>query len=147
MTTADRPTRDPTAADIDALLAFLPALDRAAFEPGRWHEPQEVERGVFTLPAYSFDEGVIRFVDACYAHDWVTPFDWPAWQDEAERLTDDPEAIARADAATIRKLITVHVRKDRFCEGHLAAMFQAGHITRLLRRLAEIRERMRAAES
>jgi hypothetical protein len=36
-------------------------------------------------------------------------------------------------------LLTTHSRKDRFCEGHLAAMFENGHIVALLRRLRELK--------
>ena len=33
-----------------------------------------------------------------------------------------------------------HIHKDRFCEGHLAAMFENGHVVTLLRRLKAIRD-------
>ena len=33
-----------------------------------------------------------------------------------------------ADIETIRKLLTTHVRKDRFCEGHLGLMHSNGHL-------------------
>ena len=29
-------------------------------------------------------------------------------------------------------LLTLHVRKEKFCEGHIAAMIEAGHIRRIL---------------
>jgi len=37
--------------------------------------------------------------------------------------------LERADLETIRKLLTLHVRKERFCEGHLLGMFESGHLT------------------
>jgi hypothetical protein len=37
-------------------------------------------------------------------------------------------------------LITIHVRKERFCEGHLPAVVKCGHMAALLRRLKELRE-------
>ncbi|MBN1128044.1 MAG: hypothetical protein JXA71_03610 [Chitinispirillaceae bacterium] len=39
----------------------------------------------------------------------------------------------------VRKLCTLHVRKDRFCEGHLAGIVEAGHMTEILKRLKELR--------
>jgi len=42
----------------------------------------------------------------------------------------------------IRKLLTTHVRKERFCEGHLLAMFESGHIVNVLRRLKGLRSTM-----
>ncbi len=76
-----------------------------------------------------------------YANDWVTPeVDWVQWQDVAVEYVDLQEKIDSADVLTLKKLFTTHVRKDRFCEGHLATMFENGHIVALLRRLKEIRE-------
>lgn len=40
------------------------------------------------------------------------------------------------------KLFTTHIRADRFCEGHLAAMFENGHIVTLLRWLKQLRFQM-----
>ena len=53
-----------------------------------------------------------------------------------------PEMLEPADLETIRKLLTLHVRKERFCEGHLLGMFESGHLTKLLRRLHAIRRDM-----
>ncbi len=65
---------------------------------------------------------------------------WGEWQDVAEEYVDSPEKIKSADVVTVQELFTTHVRKDRFCEGHLVSMFENGHIVALLRRLKEIRE-------
>ncbi len=53
------------------------------------------------------------------------PFDWIAWQDEANQFVKHPEYIKTTDAKTIRKLLTLHVRMDRFSDGHLAKMLLA----------------------
>lgn len=42
----------------------------------------------------------------------------------------------------MQKLLTTHVRKERFCSGHLAGMIENGHILALLKRLAAIRADM-----
>lgn len=46
--------------------------------------------------------------------------------------------VQKANLQTLRKLLTVHVCADRFTEGHLAAMFESGHIAMILKRMAEI---------
>ena len=102
--------------------AILPFLDK--FEESGFSEAVEID-----------------FVQILYANDWVTPeVDWVQWQDVAVEYVDLPEKINSADVVTIKKLFTTHVRKDRFCEGHLNEMFKNGHIVALLRRLKEIRE-------
>jgi Family of unknown function (DUF6508) len=52
----------------------------------------------------------------------------------------DPALLAQADLLTLRKLLTAHVRQDRFIEGHLAQMLENGHISAILRRLRELRD-------
>jgi hypothetical protein len=69
----------------------------------------------------------------------MEPFDWGEWQPRAHALYRDPQALGRARLSTLRRLLTLHVRKDRFCEGHLAAMLAEGHIQAILRRIAELR--------
>ena len=56
---------------------------------------------------------------------------------------DSPKKVERVDATTIQKLLTTHSRADRFCEGHLASMFESGHIVAILWRLRAIREKMK----
>ena len=124
-----------TGKHIDAILPFLEQFEEAGFSVGTWHN----EPGV--MPWFDFNEVVLEFYEILYANDWVTPkFDWGEWQDVAGEYVDWPEKIQSADVETVQKLFTTHVRKDRFCEGLLAAMFENGHIVALLRRLKEIRE-------
>lgn len=76
-----------------------------------------------------------------YKNRWIIDFDWPSWGDEARRYEHE-EILATADLETIRKLLTGHVRNDRFCEGHLLSVLESGLITAILRRLRVIREGM-----
>lgn len=66
----------------------------------------------------------------------VYSFDWPEWQAEAERLYRDKKALQVASLADLRRLLTTHVRKDRFCEGHLDAMLRTGHLLAILEQVA-----------
>lgn len=66
-------------------------------------------------------------------------FDWTQWEAEAQLLSQDPGAVARADFPTLRRLITYHLRRERFDEGHLARMTQSGHLRPILTRLTELR--------
>ena len=92
------------------------------------------------MPCSIPTEPAQRFVSALHEHGFIRPFDWGGWQSEAERYVEDPAQLQRADLETICKLLTIHVRKERFCEGHLAAMFECGHLTAVLRRLADLLE-------
>ena len=128
----------PTAEDVDALLSFLPAFGTKAFQFGKFH----FRPGVF--PDYEISVIARRFIKAAHDHNWIIVFDWPRWQREAARYAQGPALLKCANLFTLQKLLTTHIRKERFCDGHLAAMYECGHITAILRRLERIRKRMRS---
>ena len=68
------------------------------------------------------------------------PFDWVSWQKKAARICAALGLIQNADLLTIRKLLTTHFRKERFCEGHLASLCASGHIVSVLKRLRQLWE-------
>ncbi len=131
--TEPRPPRI-TSGDLDAILRFLPVFEAAGFVFGE----QVVVPGQWGWARMAPE--VQSFVQALYDHGWVQPFAWDRFQDEAVRYFENPALLDGIDVATARKLLTLHVRKDRFCEGHLLEMFRAGHIQAIMRRLHAIRE-------
>lgn len=50
------------------------------------------------------------------------------WQNEAQHFVQHPELLNNADISTLQKLLTTHVRKERFCSGNLAQMIDNGHL-------------------
>ena len=119
-------------ANWDLALTALPILEAPDFQAGSWCSKPD------TFPFYAFDPGAMRVLEILHESGVIRPFNWVAWQSTAERLYRDPKALGRARLSTLGRLLTVHVRKDRFCEGHLASMFECGHITTILRRAAEL---------
>jgi len=128
-----------TRANIDALLEFLPIFETEGFEFGTW---VSMHRDGRTSSYFNVAPEASQFMRALYENGWVVAFDWPAWQDEAARLVSSREAIRDADLKDLRKLLTIHARKERFCEGHMAAMHRSAHLTAVLRRLQDLRERI-----
>jgi hypothetical protein len=127
----------PTQQQIDAIIPFLNRFEKAGFSAGSW----EIEKGYF--PWFNYDNVVTEFIQALYDNNWVTSaFNWTKWQESAKKYVESPDDIESADAVTIQKLLTTHARADRFCEGHLASMFESGHILALLHRLQAIRKEM-----
>ena len=116
------------------VLGFLPTLEQEDFVPS------EVKAPPGQFPYHVFAEELSQFHQALYNNGFVFSFDWPSWQEEALRYYEQPELLHTADMQVLRKLITLHVRKERFFEGHLPEMVECGHITAILRRLKELRE-------
>ncbi len=121
---------------VDAVLRYLPLFERENFVPGEWQTPE----GQFQWFLYSPE--VDAFVRTLYEQAIILVFDWPSWKEEAERYESDPSSLEQADLLAVRKLLTAHVRADRFTEGHLGSVLRSGHIVGILRRLKRIRETM-----
>ena len=119
-------------AQLDAVLRFLPLFEQPGYVFGVWHLP----KGQF--PFYAPNDEVMAFMLALESQRITFPFDWPGWQAEAQRYVDDSRALDTADLGICRRLLTTHVRLDRFAEGHLARMLETGHIAAILRRMQQI---------
>jgi hypothetical protein len=125
-------TKPPGKPHARAILAFLPVLEA----PGAKFGEIVTQSGQFPYARMApAAEGLFQ---ALYDNGWVEPFDWSAFQDEAIGYFENPSRLEKVDLETIRKLLTLHVRKDRFCEGHFLEMLEKGHIQAILRRLAQV---------
>ena len=116
----------------DRLLSFISTLEREGFSAGEWHSPP----GVFPFFAYSPE--ILRFIEVAYEDGLVVPFDTTAWEAKARAYYDRPDLLRRARLITLRRLLTFHLRKDRFVEGHLPQMLEEGHILAILRRVSDL---------
>jgi|GEM_PF-924697 len=132
----DKPVPEIGVQEIEAILKYLPIFEQQNYQFGQWIQ----KRGQFAYFAYSPE--VLEFQSALYRHNIIIVFDWTIWDDEAKRYQAEPKALETADLLTLRKLLTAHIRADRFVEGHLASVLESGHIAAILRRLRQIREEM-----
>jgi hypothetical protein len=123
-----------TAQKMDTIIEFLPIFEKDGF--AFWHGKDMPG----ATPNFFFSKETRFFIPRLYQDGWLINFDWGKWQRQAEKYALDPDKVARAGLMTLRQLLTVHVRKDRFCEGHLDHMFRSGHILAILKRIKQIRE-------
>jgi len=82
-------------------------------------------------------------MEELYGRHVMLVFDWPAWKSEAQRFRDR-NALETASLEDVRRLLTLHVRADRFNEGHFGEMIRSGHIAAVLGRLAKLTADLRA---
>ncbi len=126
---------------IVGLTVFLDAFESQEFTFGTMETHSQSDA---TSVSCDFSKTASQFYQAVYDLGWVlTDFDWSLW-DEGQRFIDDPEALAQADLADIERLLTTHLRQERFCEGHLDAMYESGHLTGILNRLKVIGQNVKA---
>ncbi len=121
--------------DIRDLLEFLPIFERQDFVFGEEEGFEKRDDGVITMPYYTMSAEASSFHKALYELGFIRPFDWGGWKHEAARYVDDLTMLETADLETLCKLLTLHVRAERFCDGHLASMYECGHLTAILNRL------------
>ncbi|GAB4425597.1 MAG: hypothetical protein Kow0031_05210 [Anaerolineae bacterium] len=133
---SEEPASDVGPQQLDAVLSYLPIFTQPGYTFGEW------VRNEGQFPWFAMNRDAEAFIVALYEQNLIFPFDWGNWRAEAQRLMADPDDLANADLLTLRKLLVTHVRADRFNEGHLASVFENGHITAILNRLKAIRETM-----
>ena len=136
MSTSERREPEIRSGALDAVLCFLPLFESAEFSFGEWHYPEG------QMPHFAPSPEVITFVQALHAAGVIYPFDWPRWLDAAKAYMADVEAVGAADLVTLCKLLTTHVRRDRFHEGHLDYVFRTGHLTAILKQLKQITDQL-----
>jgi hypothetical protein len=112
------------------LLEFIPVFEDPSFCPGGLIPVDEEN-----WPDPVFLKLVSRFMDACYKNGFVVRFDWENWDAEAMSYIKTPALLADADLLVLRRLLTWHVRQNRFTRNHVATMIASGHILVVLKRL------------
>lgn len=126
-----------TSEGIKKILEFLPKFKSGKFKPGKWHPSEQIDGNTSTFPNYEYSGLVCKFLNTLYEEGFIYPFDWGSWN-YGVKLSRNPELIQKANLLTLRKLMTAHVRQDRFCEGHLVSIFGNGLIVCLLERLQQL---------
>ena len=126
----------PRIEQIGTLLEFLPRLEAVRSPQSRvWFERDAKGRLSYQVWNSKLSD---EFMQALYKNGFVLmDFEWSRWEG-ARQIAERPEVLASADLETICKLLTVHARSDRFCEGHFGEVIENGQMVVIMRRLAEI---------
>ena len=122
----------PVSEQIRAVLAFIPQLENPT-EPFYKCAPE-----ITVFDPYIYSPTVDRLIHALYENNFVQPFDWGSWQNQARTYMENPARVGEVDLETIVKLFTTIVRSDRFCSGTIAGFLNNGFILALLNRLKNI---------
>lgn len=130
--------KEPSMADLTAVADMLRDIEQLEGTPVHWSGGDRQPDGSVVMPYPVTGAAVGRLVTAIYDRNIIVSFDWTTWQ-EAERFVD-PVAVNGATLDEVRRLLTLHVRQDRFVTGHLAEAVANGHVGALLRRLQALVE-------
>jgi hypothetical protein len=106
----------------------------------------------FVQPGFTFEEGeddwgetiysdeAIQFIQDLHNNGFIVNYEWPDWHEQAVKYENNESMLQSAELDELRKLLTYHVRKDRFSGGHLRYVFKTGLITSILHRLEQLNE-------
>jgi hypothetical protein len=136
-----QPGGAPSREGMRAVAAFSEVFSRPGFVAGSWIHPEPEPDGTPQIGHWEPARDVQQWHDALYRHGLVMPdHEWSAAdrREEMARFQADPSALASADLDTIRKVLTTMARADRFTEGFLGSMFEAGVAQAATRRLAAL---------
>lgn len=127
-------TDDELRSRLHALARHRAVFEAPGFRFGEWEPSWTDDNGVIHVGWYRFSAAAEAFLRDASA--WAQPFDWMAWSAGAEgrALLGDPAAVARATPEQLGRLLTTYVRGERFGDGTLAAAFDAGMLTAIVRR-------------
>ena len=117
---------------LDRIVTFLPVFARPRF----WFAKSVYPRNDW--PYFRFSPEARRFLKVLHEDGWIQMFDWGAWQPRAIKLYRNPRLLGRVGLPTLQRLLTLHVRKERFCTGHLENVFASGHLRAILERIDEL---------
>jgi len=133
-------TRLPVYQEIQELVAFLPRLYAAGFEPViKWNGGDKGTDGSYQLPWPDYNPVVEQFYRQVASECWL---DYRYRPEEAARMLQDQEFIKSATLSQIKTMLTFCLRGERFSDGHWADMIQQGHIRRILERLSHLGDEM-----
>ena len=130
-----RKTSLPTTKDIEDLVAFLPRLYAPGITPIIGRGSGASQDGTPFLPWPGYADVVEEFFAAASSECWT---DSGYVAHDVNRILEREDGLAELGIDEIRSVLTFIVRGERFCDGHWAAMIEAGHVRRVLERLAEI---------
>ncbi|MHB0979942.1 MAG: DUF6508 domain-containing protein [Thermoleophilia bacterium] len=131
----------PSREGMRAVAALSEVFSRPGFVAGSWIHPEPEPDGTVQMSHWEPGRDVQHWHDSLYRHGLVMPdLEWSAAdrREEMARFQADPSALASADLDTIRKVLTTIARADRFTEGFLGSMFEAGVAQAATRRLAAL---------
>lgn len=117
---------------IQGLLAFLPLLQHPSPDYSRIGYWGDMTSRVSAATArdlfqYLYNNGFV-----------LKDFDWEAWSDKGVSYMENRQKLQTADMNTLHKIITTHLRADRFVEGHYDVIIENGFLADILERMKEL---------
>lgn len=104
--------------------------------PPSWPNAKDAKQRAFD------PSGLWSFLITVYFTDFMQPFDWQTEFSGGLPSTTDLTLIDHLSLEQLHKLLIAHIRKDHFCTDYLKELVESGYLSKLLARLATLRQAM-----
>lgn len=78
------------------------------------------------MPYVRLSDRAMEFAEACYHANLVQTFDWMGWAEGNAALVHEGKGLESAGLDCIVRLVTAHLRADRFVDGHILEVRESG---------------------
>lgn len=116
--------------DLPALKPYI--VEVLALE--KWYTNEQYEE----IELVRYADAFYKLLDEMRIRDFIYDFDWMSWRNDANRIVDQPDLLAKADLISLQRLMTAHSRNEALHDGHLAEMIDSGHMRALFQRIMEL---------
>lgn len=90
-------------------------------------------KGTLSMYPYVEHDIVEKFRQVCIDIPIMIDFDWSAWDEGREMVSDEKFDYDSIDIPTKCKIISAIVRNDHFCSGRLVDAFETGMMLKVLK--------------
>ena len=122
-----------TGQDWKPLLDLIPKIEAVEKFGDDSEAMKLLEQGIFSMYPYVEHEILEEFRDVIYSIPIVIDFNWGAWDEGREMVSDNNFNYDSIDIPTKCQIITAIVRNDRFCSGRLVDAFETGMMLKVLK--------------
>lgn len=122
-----------TEQDWQSLLELIPKIEKIDKFGDDSEAMKLLKKGIIDMNPYEEHPIVQQFRDVVYSIPIMIDFDWAAWDEGREIVSDEDFDYDSIDIPTKCKIITAIVRNDRFCSGRLIEAFESGMMLKVLK--------------
>lgn len=122
-----------TEQDWQPLLELIPKIEKIDKFGDDSEAMKLLKQGIIDMNPYEEHPIVQQFRDVVYSIPIMINFDWAAWDEGREIVSNEDFDYDSIDIPTKCKIITAIVRNDRFCSGRLIEAFESGMMLKVLK--------------
>ena len=115
------------------LLELIPKIEKVEKFGDDTEMMKLLEQGIISMDSYEEHPIIDQFRDVVYSIPIMIDFNWGAWDEGRQMVSDENFDYDSIDITTKCKIITAIVRNDRFCSGRLVEAFDSGMMQKVLK--------------